>query len=94
MTFIMRARRHASHKEQGWNSSQYSNPRTIQDSRCRSHSQRINELSGHFSGHKYDNHSRLGLLKMVGKRRRLLTYLQTRNMERYRKIVEDLDLRK
>jgi small subunit ribosomal protein S15 len=55
---------------------------------------RINELSGHFSGHKADNHSRLGLLKMVGKRRRLLTYLQSRNMERYRKIVEDLDLRK
>ncbi len=54
----------------------------------------INELSGHFSGHKADNHSRLGLLKMVGKRRRLLTYLQSRNMERYRKIVEDLDLRK
>jgi len=54
----------------------------------------INELSGHFGAHKRDNHSRLGLLKMVGKRRRLLDYLQTRSMERYRKIIEDLDLRK
>jgi small subunit ribosomal protein S15 len=54
----------------------------------------INELSGHFSTHRYDNHSRVGLLKMVGKRRRLLSYLQTRNVERYRKIVEDLGLRK
>jgi small subunit ribosomal protein S15 len=54
----------------------------------------INELSGHFSTHKYDNHSRLGLLKMVGKRRRLLDYLQSRSVDRYRKIIEDLDLRK
>ncbi len=55
---------------------------------------RINELSGHFSGHRKDNHSRLGLLKMVGKRRRLLTYLQSKGVERYRKIIEELDLRK
>jgi small subunit ribosomal protein S15 len=55
---------------------------------------RINELSSHFSANKYDNHSRLGLLKMVGKRRRLLDYLQSRSMERYRKIIEELDLRK
>ncbi len=54
----------------------------------------INELSGHFSAHKKDNHSRLGLLKMVGKRRSLLDYLQSRSMERYRKIIEELDLRK
>lgn len=55
---------------------------------------RINELSGHFGAHTSDNHSRMGLLKMVGKRRRLLDYLQSRSMERYRKIIEDLDLRK
>lgn len=55
---------------------------------------RINELSGHFNSHKYDNHSRVGLLKMVGKRRRLLDYLQSRSVERYRKIIEELDLRK
>jgi small subunit ribosomal protein S15 len=55
---------------------------------------RINELSEHFGGHKYDNHSRLGLLKMVGKRRRLLDYLQSRSVDRYRKIIEELDLRK
>jgi len=54
----------------------------------------INELSGHFATHRHDNHSRLGLLKMVGKRRRLLTYLQLRVVERYRKIIEDLNLRK
>ncbi|HLB01228.1 MAG TPA: 30S ribosomal protein S15 [Bacteroidota bacterium] len=56
--------------------------------------ERINELSGHFTAHSADNHSRLGLLKMVGKRRRLLTYLQSKGVERYRKIIEELDLRK
>lgn len=55
---------------------------------------RINELSGHFESHKKDNHSRVGLLKMVGKRRRLLDYLQERNVERYRKIIEELSIRK
>ncbi len=56
--------------------------------------ERINELSEHFEGHKKDHHSRTGLLRMVGKRRRLLDYLQTRNIDRYRKIVEELHLRK
>ena len=56
--------------------------------------ERINELSSHFASHKSDNHSRMGLLRMVGKRRRLLDYLQSKNMDRYRKIVEDLGLRK
>jgi small subunit ribosomal protein S15 len=56
--------------------------------------QRINELSEHFEHHKRDNHSRTGLLKMVGKRRRLLEYLQSRDIERYRKIVDELGLRK
>lgn len=56
--------------------------------------QRINELASHFETHKGDHHSRTGLLRMVGKRRRLLEYLQSRNIDRYRKIVEELHLRK
>ena len=56
--------------------------------------QRINELASHFESHKRDLHSRTGLLRMVGKRRRLLDYLQSRNIDRYRKIVEELHLRK
>ncbi|HUN65465.1 MAG TPA: 30S ribosomal protein S15 [Bacteroidota bacterium] len=56
--------------------------------------QRINELSEHFAGHVKDHHSRQGLLKMVGKRRRLLEYLQSKNIDRYRKIIQQLDLRK
>ena len=55
---------------------------------------RINELSGHFAQNVKDNHSRLGLLKMVGKRRKLLEYLQEKHVDRYRKIIQDLDLRK
>ena len=54
----------------------------------------INALSSHFDGHKKDNHSRIGLLRMVGKRRRLLDYLMEKNIERYRKIIQDLDIRK
>jgi small subunit ribosomal protein S15 len=56
--------------------------------------ERINELSSHFGVHQRDNHSRMGLLRMVGKRRRLLDYLQSKNIDRYRKIVEELGLRK
>ncbi len=55
---------------------------------------RINELSSHFGKNVKDHHSRLGLLKMVGKRRKLLEYLQEINVERYRKIIQELDLRK
>ena len=55
---------------------------------------RINELSSHFNAHGKDHHSRRGLLKMVGKRRRLLDYLQEKDIEQYRKIIQDLDLRK
>ncbi|MBI4811090.1 MAG: 30S ribosomal protein S15 [Ignavibacteriales bacterium] len=55
---------------------------------------RINELSTHFGKNVKDHHSRMGLLKMVGKRRRLLEYLQKKNIERYRKIIQELDLRK
>ena len=54
----------------------------------------INSLSEHFSKFKKDHHSRRGLLKMVGKRRRLLAYLQNINIDRYRQIVKDLELRK
>jgi small subunit ribosomal protein S15 len=55
---------------------------------------RINALAPHFEGHARDHHSRVGLLKMVGKRRRLLEYLQRKNVERYRKIIGELDIRK
>jgi small subunit ribosomal protein S15 len=56
---------------------------------------RINELSAeHFSKHKKDNHSKTGLLKMVGKRRKLLKYLENKDVMRYRQVVKDLELRK
>jgi len=55
---------------------------------------RINELSSHFEKNVKDNHSRVGLLKMVGKRRKLLEYLQEKNVDRYRKIIQELSLRK
>ena len=56
---------------------------------------RINELSAnHFSKFKKDTHSRTGLLKMVGKRRKLLRYLENKDITRYRKIVKELELRK
>ena len=56
--------------------------------------ERINHLTEHFKVHKKDHHSRRGLLKMVGHRRRLLDYLQAKDMERYRSLVKELDLRK
>jgi len=55
--------------------------------------QRINQLAEHLKAHKRDFHSRRGLLKMVGKRRRLLTYLLRSDEERYRLLVEKLGLR-
>ncbi|MBI4675041.1 MAG: 30S ribosomal protein S15 [Chloroflexi bacterium] len=55
---------------------------------------RINQLVEHLKGHKHDNHSRRGLLKMVGERRRHLTYLSKKDAIRYKKIVEQLGLRK
>jgi small subunit ribosomal protein S15 len=55
---------------------------------------RINELPGHFERHVKDHHSRVGLLRMVGKRRRLLNYLQERDIDRYRKIINELQIRK
>lgn len=55
---------------------------------------RINDLNEHLSIHKKDHHSRRGLLKMVGRRRNLLKYLQQVDIERYRSIVARLGLRK
>lgn len=54
---------------------------------------RINDLTDHFRAHKKDHHSRQGLLKMVGRRRRLLEYLRRTDVERYRELIEDLGLR-
>ena len=56
--------------------------------------ERINHLNEHLKIHKQDNHSRRGLLKMVGKRRALLDYLKTKDIERYRSVIAALDLRK
>jgi small subunit ribosomal protein S15 len=55
---------------------------------------RINELTEHFRQHPHDHHSRRGLLKMVGRRRRLLDYLKSSDVEQYRQILEELNLRK
>lgn len=55
---------------------------------------RINDLTDHFNAHKKDHHSRRGLMMMVGKRRRLLDYLMTKDIERYRAIIKELNIRK
>ena len=55
---------------------------------------RIKQLQGHLSTHKHDESSRRGLLKLVGKRRRLLSYLRKRHPERYRTIIARLGLRR
>ena len=55
---------------------------------------RINDLTEHLKVNKKDHHSRRGLLKMVGRRRNLLAYLQKKDIERYRAIVAKLGLRK
>jgi len=57
-------------------------------------SARIQYLTEHFKTHKKDHHSRRGLLKLVGQRRRLLEYLKNKDVTRYRKIIERLGLRK
>jgi small subunit ribosomal protein S15 len=57
-------------------------------------STRIEELQVHFRAHKQDHHSRRGLLKMVGRRRRLLNYLKNNNLERYQQLISRLGLRK
>ena len=55
---------------------------------------RITELTGHFKTHIKDHHSRRGLLKLVGRRRRLLDYLKGQDLERYRTTIERLGIRK
>jgi small subunit ribosomal protein S15 len=57
-------------------------------------SERINELTDHFKTHKKDHHSRRGLLKLVGQRRRLLDYLKNKDTTRYKKLIEGLGIRK
>lgn len=54
--------------------------------------ERINELTEHLKDHKKDNHSRKGLIKMVGKRRRLIEYLKSVEPERYTKLAKELQL--
>lgn len=56
--------------------------------------ERINQLTDHLRIHKHDNHSRRGLLKMVGKRRSLLDYLAKKDINRYRACIAKLGLRK
>jgi small subunit ribosomal protein S15 len=57
-------------------------------------SSRIKYLTEHFKVHKKDHHSRRGLLKLVGQRRRLLNYLKKRDAERYRTVIKELGIRK
>jgi small subunit ribosomal protein S15 len=56
--------------------------------------ERINQLTGHFQGNPKDHLSRRGLLKMVGKRRKLLDYLADRNLDAYRKLIQQLGVRR
>ena len=56
--------------------------------------ERINHLNEHLAANKHDNHSRRGLMKMVGERRGLLKYLQQIDIERYRNLINELGLRK
>jgi small subunit ribosomal protein S15 len=57
-------------------------------------SERISYLTDHFKVHAKDHHSRRGLIKLVGQRRRLLNYLKDKDIERYRALIEQLGLRK
>ncbi len=56
--------------------------------------ERINNLSAHLESHKKDNHSRRGLIQMIGKRKKLLAYLQKVDINRYRELIAKLGLRK
>ncbi|MCM3765720.1 30S ribosomal protein S15 [Neobacillus niacini] len=56
--------------------------------------EQINKLNDHLRTHKKDHHSRRGLLKMVGKRRNLLTYLRNKDVQRYRELINKLGLRR
>ena len=56
--------------------------------------ERINNLTEHFKGHKKDNHSRRGLLKMVSQRRKLLDYVKSKEEARYQKLIKELGIRR
>lgn len=56
--------------------------------------QRINDLTPHFKEHKQDHHSRRGLLQIVGQRRRLLDYLRSKDVNRYKEVIDRLKIRK
>jgi len=56
--------------------------------------ERINQLTGHMAANRHDYHTQRGLLKLVGRRRRLLAYLNKQNVERYRNLISRLGLRK
>ncbi len=56
--------------------------------------ERINQLTGHMAANRHDYHTQLGLLKLVGKRRRLLAYLSREDVDRYNKLIKRLELRK
>jgi small subunit ribosomal protein S15 len=56
--------------------------------------ERINQLTEHLKAHAHDHHSRRGLLKLVGRRRRLLAYLRRKDVERYRAVISRLGLRR
>ncbi|MEX2533676.1 MAG: 30S ribosomal protein S15 [Nitriliruptoraceae bacterium] len=56
--------------------------------------QRITHLTGHLKVHKHDHHSRRGLLMLVGQRRRLLNYLKDKDINRYRELIAELELRR
>lgn len=56
--------------------------------------ERINQLTGHLKANPKDHASRRGLLKMIGRRRRLLTYIQNKNLERYRNLIARLGIRR
>jgi small subunit ribosomal protein S15 len=55
---------------------------------------RINQLGGHFQSHTKDHHSRRGLLKLVGQRRRMLNYLERKDVDAYKKLIGELGIRK
>ena len=55
---------------------------------------RVNDLQGHFEKNPKDHHSRRGLLKLVGQRRRLLDYIRRQDVQEYRRLIEELGLRK
>lgn len=57
-------------------------------------SDRIKNLTGHFSNHKLDHHSKRGLMKLIGKRRSLLKYLNRKNPEKYQTVIKALGIRK